>query len=66
MVKVAELRKARGVSQYALAKALGITSQAVVAWEQGRSTPTTAMVIKLADFFECSTDEVLGRKKEVG
>lgn len=37
--RLKELRKARGLSQGALAKELGLSQQAVGKWETGRSTP---------------------------
>ena len=40
--RLKELRKARGLSQGALAKELGLSQQAVGKWETGRSTPDPA------------------------
>lgn len=65
MVRVAELRKARGMSQTILARKLEISTAAVAAWEVGRSKPSADMLVKLADVLEVSVDEILGRK-EVG
>lgn len=58
MIRVAELRKARGMSQTALARALDISTQAVGAWESGRNVPRTEMLPRLAEVFGCTIDEL--------
>lgn len=45
------LRKERGLSQEALAEALGVSRQAVTKWEDGSALPSTANLLSLADFF---------------
>ena len=52
--RLKELRKARGLSQGALAKELGLSQQAVGKWETGRSTPDPATLAALASFFKVS------------
>lgn len=61
-MSIRTLREAAGMRQYELAARLGISQASVSAWECGDSTPTTENLVKLADIFQCSTDEVLGRK----
>lgn len=58
MLRIAELRKARGMSQTALARQLNITSQAVTAWETGRSMPAAATLPKLAVALGCTIDDL--------
>lgn len=58
--RLKELRKARGLSQGALAKELGLSQQAVGKWETGRSTPDPATLAALAAFFKVSVDYLLG------
>lgn len=58
--RLKELRKARGLSQGALAKELGLSQQAVGKWETGRSTPDPATLAALASFFKVSVDYLLG------
>lgn len=55
------LRKARKYTQAALSDELGIPIGTYRNWEQGINTPDTPTVIRIADFFGVSTDEVLGR-----
>ena len=54
-------RKKRGLTQEKLAEKLDVSSAAISKWERGISTPELSMVCKLADCFEISVDELLGR-----
>ena len=49
--RIRSLRKERGLSQEALAEALGVSRQAVTKWEDGSALPSTANLLALADFF---------------
>ncbi|MCI5820017.1 MAG: helix-turn-helix domain-containing protein [Acidaminococcus sp.] len=60
--RLLELRKEKNVSQAALAKAIGVSYSIVCYWETDRSEPTGVNLVKLADFFDCSVDYLLGRK----
>lgn len=48
MMRIAELRKARGMGQLEVAEALGVTQGAVAAWELGRNIPTADKLPALA------------------
>ena len=54
------LRKARDLTQEQLAECLGVSSQAVSKWETGTSYPDISMLPVLANFYEVTTDELLG------
>lgn len=54
-------RKKRGLTQEELAEKLDVSSAAISKWERGISTPELSMVCKMADCFEISVDELLGR-----
>ena len=54
-------RKKRGLTQEELAEKLDVSPAAISKWERGISTPKLSMVCKLADCFEISVDELLGR-----
>ncbi|MCI8500180.1 MAG: helix-turn-helix transcriptional regulator [Clostridia bacterium] len=58
--RLTELRKERGLSQAALAKALGVSLGIVCYWETDKSDPTAANVAKIARFFNASADFLLG------
>lgn len=55
-------RKAIEVSQRELANALGVSQTSVNQWEVGGSVPTFFLVDALADYLECSVDELVGRE----
>ena len=53
-------RKQRRLTQEQLAEGMGVTAGAVHKWETGLATPELSLILKLADFFEVSTDVLLG------
>ncbi len=59
--KIYSLRMAKRMSQEQLAAVLSISPAAVSKWERNLSNPSIEMLWKLADFFECSIDELVGR-----
>ncbi|MED1602646.1 helix-turn-helix transcriptional regulator [Alkalihalophilus marmarensis] len=54
-------RKERKVTQEKLAEKLGIKRPTYAKYETGENQPDIAMLNKLADFFDVSTDYLLGR-----
>ena len=56
-----ELRKKKNVTQDEMAAELGVTAAAVSKWENGYTLPDILMLCALADYFEVTTDELLGR-----
>lgn len=55
-------RKAMGLTQGELANRLGMGAQVAVSnWERGIFCPSLIYMCDLADVFECSVDELLGR-----
>lgn len=59
--RIAELRKARGLTQVELADALGVIQAVVSTYEVGRVRPHPGMLLRLADVLDVSVDEILGR-----
>lgn len=59
--RLRELRKEKNLSQADVAKLLGVTQQAVGNYESGSRDPDTATLTKLAGYFDCSVDYLLGR-----
>lgn len=51
----------RGISRSQLSIALGYSPQAVSNWTLGKSSPDPDTLSKIADYFDCSTDYLLGR-----
>lgn len=56
------LRKMHGMTQGDLALMLGGKKSLVSNYENGYSTPDIYTLIKLADIFDVSLDELVGRK----
>lgn len=54
-------RKRLGLTQDRLAELLGVTAQAVSKWENDLSCPDITILPRLAEIFNISTDELLGR-----
>lgn len=54
--QIREQRKARGLSQAALAERLDVSRQTVNAIETGRYDPSLTLAFKLADVFETSIE----------
>lgn len=57
--KILKLRTARNLSQGDLAEALEVSRQSVSKWETGQSVPDLDKIIKLADLFGVSVDELV-------
>ena len=55
------LRKKKNVTQEQLAAELGITAAAVSKWEKSYTLPDILMLCALADYFDVTTDALLGR-----
>ena len=57
--KILKLRTARNLSQGDLAEALEVSRQSVSKWETGQSVPDLDKIIKLADLFGVTVDELV-------
>ncbi len=62
--RVFGLRKQRGLSQKELGAAVGLSHKAISTIESGARSTTIEKLTLLADFFEVSTDYLLGRKDD--
>lgn len=59
--RIRELREARGqMSQAALAEAIGVTRQTVIAIEQGRYSPSLESAFRIARLFGVGLEDVFG------
>ena len=54
-------RKALGLNQADMAKALGIPFRSYRRYESGESEPTLPILCKIADYFKVSIDYLAGR-----
>ena len=55
-----ELRTDKRLTQPQLAKEIGVSKGIISCWETGMSEPTASNIIKLAKFFDVTTDYLLG------
>ena len=58
------LRKRKGLSQYKLAEILNLTRGQVANYEQGKRQPDYETLKMFADFFNVSTDYLIGRSDD--
>ncbi|MCL2106670.1 MAG: LexA family transcriptional regulator [Oscillospiraceae bacterium] len=56
-----QLRRENSLTQAELASALGVHQTAVSQWECGHTFPDTATLARLSDFYNVSTDILMGR-----
>ena len=56
------LRKERGLKQQEVADGLGISLRAYQYYERGEREPQVSVLIRMADYFDLSLDELVGRK----
>lgn len=61
---IKQLRLKRGLSQEKLAERLGVVPQSVSKWERNEGYPDITFLLPLAEFFEVSLDELMGRDRE--
>lgn len=60
MNRIKQVRKLRGYSQQRLADELNVNQTAISQWERGTTTPSYALLTKLAQLLEVSSDYLLG------
>jgi transcriptional regulator with XRE-family HTH domain len=61
--QVTQMRKARGMTQAELARAIGVSQQAVFAYELGERRISVLVLAKLAKVFAVSVEEMVGLSK---
>ena len=64
--KIKELRAEHNLTQKELADALKVSKACISMIEIGKNDPTANTLLKYADFFQCSTDYLLGREDNRG
>lgn len=62
MKNLINLRKSKGISQQELADFLKVKQAVISHFETGRNEPDVNTLIKLADFFHCSVDYLIGHQ----
>ena len=59
---IKNFRLQKGLKQQELAQKLAITQRKVSYWENGKVEPDLDMLWEIADLFEISIDELIGRE----
>lgn len=62
--RLMELREKRGLTQHMAAQLLGVTRAAISHYEKDRREPDFEVLNRLADFFQVTTDYLLGRESD--
>ena len=60
--RLMRLRERRRMNRKALGECCGLSKNIIGMYERGEKEPSLKTLIKIADFFEVSTDYLLGRK----
>jgi transcriptional regulator with XRE-family HTH domain len=58
---MAEVRKAKGITQVQLAAQLNVKQPRISQWESGLHFPTLPQLVAIADALDCTLDELAGR-----
>lgn len=64
--RIASLRKEQGMTQLELAEQMAVTDKAVSKWERDLSTPDINTLLKLAEIFHTSVDELMQQNTKQG
>ena len=59
--RIRELREDRDLRQIDVARATGIDQKTLSNYEAGKTNPDSTAILRLADFFDVTTDYLLGR-----
>ena len=62
--KLNELLKENNVTPYKLAKGIGVSQTTIKNWVTGYTTPKERHIVALAEFFNVTTDELMGKEKQ--
>ena len=62
--KISELRKSANMSQFQLAKVLDIATSTLGMYETGKREPSLKVMQRIADYFNVTTDYLLGRPEK--
>lgn len=61
-MRLKELREERHLTQNDIAKEIKTSQTNIGRWEKELNEPAASFLIRLADFFQCSIDYLLGRE----
>lgn len=59
------LREENHYSQLKLSQKLLVSQQTIAKWENGKTTPNPEMIKRISDFFNVTTDYLLGKTNQI-
>ena len=59
-VRLKELRKAKGLTQRDMARQFRLSDVGYGAWERGNTEPSVDNIMRLCEFFGCTSDSLIG------
>lgn len=62
--RIRDLRKEKRLSQTELADVVHVSQQTITAWENDKAEPSSSAIAALADYFDVTTDYLLGRDEQ--
>ena len=65
-MRLKEMREERHLTQNEVAQQIQTSQINIGRWEKGLNEPTASFLVRLADFFNCSVDYLLGREDDFG
>lgn len=57
-------REKSGLTQREVAEQIGVDQSAVSFWETGKTLPRAALLVKLANLYKCTVDDLLKEEEE--
>lgn len=63
--KIRELRRRKNLDQTQFGKIVGVSNKTVSKWERGVFLPDVIYLLNIADAFDISVDELLGREERI-
>ncbi len=62
MRKIKDMREEKGLSAEKVAAGIGVNVRTIYRWEADETEITSNNLVLIADYFGCTTDELLGRE----
>ena len=62
ILNIEQKRKEKGLLQSDLARELGVTQGAISQWEKGTTQPAIKYLVRMAQIFSCTVDDLLAVK----
>lgn len=60
--RLKDLRKEKGLTQSQVAQEIFVSRESITKYENNEKTPSVEILCRLADFYDCTTDFILGRE----